>query len=445
MNDEKQTRIALWRLGVLGPLVSARLERGDRSQLFKEAAARTYQDYAGRRIRLSTRTVEAWYYRWVKGGFEALMPRSRSDSGHSRAITPDIAELICALKREKPRRSIRRIIRMLEREGKVPVGSLSRSSVHRLLKAQGISRQALSYEKTERRRFRHPYANDVWMGDVMHGPRVMAPDSRERKSYLHLFLDSATRFVPGAGFRLSETAADHEAILKQGILKHGLPRVLYLDRGPAQVSDSLKLICADLGIRLLHARPYDPMAKGAVERIFLTLRQEMLSELPPQPCAIEELNSILWSWLSAEYHRRVHGGTRKVPLEHWLEHMDRIRPAPHPDKLDTIFLHRAKRKVRMDSTVRFDGKLLEVRSELSGMEVELRFDPHTPGTLPQVFNDGTFYCDTILVDPVRNSFRKRRRIKKIQAQPNPTGIDPLKQIQDEHARRVRPPRYSKEE
>jgi len=44
MNDEKQTRIALWRLGVLGPLVSTRLERGDRSQLFKEAAARTYED-----------------------------------------------------------------------------------------------------------------------------------------------------------------------------------------------------------------------------------------------------------------------------------------------------------------------------------------------------------------------------------------------------------------
>jgi hypothetical protein len=45
------------------------------------------------------------------------------------------------------------------------------------------------------------------MGDVMHGPRVIAPDSRERKSYLHLFLDSATRFVPGAGFQLSETAS----------------------------------------------------------------------------------------------------------------------------------------------------------------------------------------------------------------------------------------------
>ena len=153
---------------------------------------------------------------------------------------------------------------------------------------------------------------------------------------------------------------------------------------------------------------------------------------------------MLWSWLSAEYHRRVHGGTRKVPLEHWLEHTDRIRPAPHPEKLDTIFLHRAKRKVRKDSTVRFDGKLLEVRSELCGMEVELRFDPHTPGKLPQVFKDGAFYCDTVEVDPIRNSFRQRRPIKKIHAQPNPTGIDPLKQIQDEHARRIRPPRYSKE-
>jgi hypothetical protein len=125
MNDEKQTRIALWRLGVLGPLVSARLERGDRSQLFKEAASRTYEDHAGRRIRLSARTVEAWYYRWVKGGFDALKPRIRKDCGITRSIPPAIAELICSVKQENPRRSIRRIIRMLEREGKVRTGTLS--------------------------------------------------------------------------------------------------------------------------------------------------------------------------------------------------------------------------------------------------------------------------------------------------------------------------------
>jgi len=97
MNEEQKTQVALWRLGVLGPLVSAHLERGDRRMLFQEAASRTYEDHEGCRITLSSRTVEAWYYRWVKGGFEALKPRDRSDLGMCRSIPNEIAELILAI------------------------------------------------------------------------------------------------------------------------------------------------------------------------------------------------------------------------------------------------------------------------------------------------------------------------------------------------------------
>ena len=156
MKEDKNTQIALWRLGVLGPLVSAHLERGDLKRLFKEAADRTYQDYSGRKIKLSTSTVEAWYYRYKKDGFDSLKPRGRCDRGHSRSIPEETSDLICALKRENPRRSIRRIIRMLEREGKVGVNTLSKSSVHRLLKARDISRRQLRYYESERRMFRHP-------------------------------------------------------------------------------------------------------------------------------------------------------------------------------------------------------------------------------------------------------------------------------------------------
>ncbi|MHC4867264.1 MAG: helix-turn-helix domain-containing protein [Planctomycetota bacterium] len=440
MTEEEKTRIALWRLGVLGPLVSARLERGDRANLFSEAAARTYEDHAGRRIRIAASTVEAWYYRWRKGGFEALKPKGRCDVGYSRSISPEIAELILDIKRENPRRSIRRIIRMLERAGKVRIGELSKSSVHRLLQAHGLSKRPARHYETERRAFRHPHAGDLWMGDVMHGPRVIAEDGRVRKSYLHLFLDSATRFVPGAAFQLSETAADHESVLKQAFLKHGLPRVLYLDRGAAQISGSLKIICAELGVRLVHARPYDPQAKGAIEKFFSILRSEVESELPDKPLELEELNSILWSWVSAEYHRRVHGATKKAPLGHWLEEIEQLRLAPRPQVLDEIFLHRSRRKVRQDSTVRFGGKLLEVRPELCGLEVELRYDPHSPNKLPQVFVNGEFYCDTVELDLERNSSRRRHRPKQVRPEPVSTGIDPLKQIQDEYFHRARPPK-----
>lgn len=441
MADEQRKQVALFRLSVLGPLISAHLEHGDRSRWFEEAAQRRYDCPDGRLVRLSARTIEDWYCGWRRGGLQALMPRKRSDAGSSRAIAPEICELIFDLKREKPRRSIRRIIRILEREKKVAAGALKKSTVHRLLQSRGLSaRPKRPYE--ERRAFRHRFAGDLWMGDVMHGPVVIAPDGAARKSYLHLFIDSATRFVPGCAFRLGETAIDLEVVLKEAIATRGLPRALYQDRGPAQTADSLRLICAELSIRFLHCRARDPEAKGGVERIFRTIREGLIDELPLEPISLAELNGFLWSWLSVEYHRRVHTTTGRTPLDHWLSHSEHLRPAPRGLRLDEVFLHRDRRLVRKDSTIRFGGLVLEVRPELRGQTVELRFDPHHPERLPRVFVDGTFYCDTVPLDPIRNASRRRRRIAiepDDQSNRHRTGIDPLRQIQDEHDRRHRSP------
>jgi hypothetical protein len=131
-HDDKQA-VALWRLGVLGPLTSARLEHGDLRRYFSEAASRTHERPDGTRVQMSARTIEAWYYAWCRGGFRALFPEDREDRGKSRAICSEIADHVLRAKRERPRRSIRRIIRMLERAGIVRAGQLRRSTVHRLL------------------------------------------------------------------------------------------------------------------------------------------------------------------------------------------------------------------------------------------------------------------------------------------------------------------------
>jgi hypothetical protein len=117
MKHEDKQAVALWRLGVLGPLMSARLEHGDRLHYFMEAAQRIHQSPDGTPVKLSTRTIEAWYYAYRRGGFQALFPKDRADRGKSRAISEAVAELIVRVKRERPRRSIRRIIRMLARAG----------------------------------------------------------------------------------------------------------------------------------------------------------------------------------------------------------------------------------------------------------------------------------------------------------------------------------------
>jgi transposase InsO family protein len=389
-------------------------------------------------VKLSPRTIEDWYGDWRRGGFEALLPRVRTDRGRTH-IRNQVAELILRAKREKPRRSIRRIIGMLERARVVKRGELSRSSVHRLLAVAGISDRPRRGAALERRSFLPEHAGDLWVGDALHGPRVLGPDGKPAKSYLLSQIDAATRYLVHSYFALSEDAASHEYGLKQAILKHGLPRVYYVDLGSAYIATSLVMICAELGIRLLHTAVKDCEAKGVIERWHRSWREEVGDELPNQPLPVGELNAKHWAWLGVAYHGRQHGTTGRAPREHFLSEAAELRPVPPGKDLDQVFLHREKRVVRKDGTVRFRGRLLEVRPELVGREVELRFEPAEPAALPRVFVEDRFVCDTVVLDRYRNCIRKRRRLRgDPDPTTEPTGLDPLALIEDEHYRRTRP-------
>jgi transposase InsO family protein len=439
MDNDQRLTWALWRYSILGPLVSARLEHGDRAAYIKEAAARYHTTPEGKEILISARTIEEWFYLYKKGGLEALKNQPRSDRGRTH-IRPEIQERLITLKREKPRRSIRRLIKMLVRTGEVKQKELSRSSVQRFLKSQGLSARSRHAGPVERRAFRHGDPGDLWMGDVLHGPPVIA-GNRVCKSYVIAFIDSATRFVPSAEVRLSESAPDHEYALKQALLKHPAPRALYLDNGPAQRSISLKIILAELSIRLIHTKAYCPEAKGAIEKWNRTFRDEVEDELPGEPLPIEELQSRVWSWLAVEYNARVHETTGKVPLEDWLSDPEALPTLPKGVDLDEIFLHRDRRKVRKDSTIRFKGRFLEVCSSLIGKWIELRYHPFEEDSLPRVFFNGKFVCDTVPLDRVKNAARKRHRPKSTPPAdlPPSSGLDALRLMQEEQLKRTRPP------
>jgi len=440
MDDDTKRALALFRFGVLGPLVSARLEHGDRRTYLTEAAARTHVLPDGRFVTLSARTIESWFYAFKKGGLDALHPEPRCDRGKCRAIAPDVAALIVRAKREKPRRSIRRIIKMLERARVVQKDELKRASVHRLLQAAGSSARPVRGPAAERRSFLAEHAGDLWVGDALHGPLVVAPDGTLKKAILFSQIDNATRFVAHSYFCLvkGEDSAAQEYGLKEAILKFGLPRAYYVDRGPAYIAKSLWDICGDLGIQLLHAGPGDAPAKGCIERWHRTFREEVEDELPDRPISLADLNAKHWAWLGAEYHARVHETTERAPRDHFLAEADELRPVPRGINLDEVFRHREMRTVRKDGTVRWKGGYLEVRPELMGERVELRFDPSDDGARPRVFRDRKFYCDTVPLDRLANMYRRRRRIA---GDPEPhvekTGLDPLGLIEDEHYRRTR--------
>ena len=75
--------VALFRLSVLGPLVSREhLQRGELKRLLRELAGRDYDIPGSDRYRIGEKTIEAWYYAWRRNGIEALTPKVRSDRGN---------------------------------------------------------------------------------------------------------------------------------------------------------------------------------------------------------------------------------------------------------------------------------------------------------------------------------------------------------------------------
>jgi len=437
MNDMSPRDIALWRFSILGPLVSARLEYGDRRELFASASERLYEHpNLKRKVRLSARTIENWFYAFKAKGLPGLEPRTRNDKNTTTAISPELAQLIVRAKQAKPKRSAPQIVRILVRARRVPPGGLSKSTVLRVLRRAGVcTERPREHADKERRAFLHEHAGDLWIGDAMHGPRVLEGGKR-RKTYLFSIIDAATRYIVGSQFRLSEGCVDHEAVFEQALRVHGRPRTYYVDQGAAYISGSLRSICGDLQVHLLHTQTRDAEAKGAIERWHRTWRAEVGVELQDKVVDLAELNAVHHAWLGREYHAREHTTTGKVPRTHFLSEVaqGRVRTLPTSTNIDEVFWHRAKRTVRRDNTVDVNGRRYELGTmTLAGRRIEVRFDPRDADVPPKVYADGKFICDTRPLDLHANAHRRRARTPSTTITPPVQDpVDAVQDLLDEH-------------
>lgn len=402
--------VALFRLSVLGPLVSReRLEHGELQRIIRELALREYAIPGSRRCLIGEKTIEAWYYAFRRDGIDGLMPTSRNDRGVSK-LPVAVQEAVLAAKRENPKRSIRQLQHLLERAGTVARGTLSRSAIHRLLQQQGLSRVAAPVSE-EHRRFVAEQANAIWYGDVMHGPTVTVK-GRRRKVFLVSLMDDASRLIAHSAFCTGETALDIEGVLKQAVLKRGLPRKLVVDNGAAYRASTLQGICARLDIRLLYCRPYAPEGKGKLERWHRTFRDQFLSELETSRLHdLDDLNARVWAWIEQVYHRRPHGGLDgHTPLARYQQDLPKIRLlGQKAARLDELFHHREPRKVRKDGTVSYQGREFEVPFELSGKTVQLVVDPHAETVVGVEDTEGNSLGAATALDAPANAHRRRRR------------------------------------
>lgn len=431
MEDPRRRDIALFRYGLIREAADPDLTPTERGRIVRQLADRQHRGPNGNWTTVGRSTLDRWIVAYRTGGFDALVPTKRQ---RQLVCDVELLDLAVKLKRENPRRTATHVVELIVTElagqdRQVP----SARTVQRHFARLGLNVRPDGSPPEAFGRFEAAAVNDLWVGDVLHGPVVGG-----RKALLFAFLDDHSRLVVGHRFGRHEDVLRLEAALRRGLASRGVPKRIYVDNGSPFVSHQLARACAVLGIQLVHSRPGRPQGRGKIERFFATVRSQFLVEIADDQLeSLSRLNELFGAWVETRYHHRPHRETRQTPLARFTA--AGIPDVPTPQLLREAFLWAETRTVSKTAMVSLHGNSYEVDPVLVGRRVQLVFDPFDLATL-EVRHDGHEFGVAIPQELATHVHPKAT------AEPpdvldgmttTPTGIDYLALVEAEHRQATR--------
>jgi len=120
----------------------------------------------------------------------------------------------------------------------------------------------------------------------------------------------------------------------------------------------LEIFCERLGVKILHAKPYDPQSRGKMERFWRTLRQGCLNHMGSLS-SLHDVQVRLLSFLDKHYHLSPHaslmGRSPGQAYELGMAHRLSDKMLTEEELQDSLTLHNTRR-IRSDNTVSVAGK-----------------------------------------------------------------------------------------
>jgi len=393
--NEKSMEIALWRYGIISPLLHRDANEQSFANMLDLASWNTYVHPDGTHIHLSTETIRKWLYRYLHLGLPGLKAKTRSDKGQHK-IPDNICSEMVALREEHPRWTIARMLKSLTKNGIWNGRKPSRSALYRFANAHNLQRDPHIYPEQETKPFAFNHFGQLWMADFLHGPKLFN-GLKKQKTYLHVILDDSSRFIVHGGFYLTESVEPLIHDFMGAVRRFGLPQRFYTDNGAAYSSRHLKLLCARNGIALVHTPPFKPQGRGKVERLFRTVRDQFLCD---KYKTVTQINNAFKIWISS-YHETPHSSLNCSPLQKRLQTKSVCRELPPSVDIEALFRMERRCKVYNDSTIRFKKKRYEVPECLPGSRVTIYYMPWN--------NTCIYYGDEMkkarLLDPSANARR----------------------------------------
>ena len=424
-NEVETERVALHRYAVIAEALPQRLTAAQRGVVVREIAGRAHVHPDGSERRYSRGTVDRWIRDWRRDGVAGLTPTKRSDAGVARTH-PELADVVAALRIELPARSAAQIADIVwHRYGT----RIAERTIRGQLRRRGLHREALAAEPKVFGRFEAEAPNTRWITDVLVGPFVPYPriDTSVR-ARLFLIVDDHSRLLVHGRFHPVENTRAGQDVLRQAILRCGLPEVFYADNGAPFTSAALARTCAILGIRLVHSKPYAPQGRGKQERLNRFIRERFLTEATHHGIgSLAELNDRFDAWVTQVCNTRIHAETGQRPIDRWQAGGPPRHP--EPSTLVDAFRWAETRKVTKTATIQMEGNAYAVDAALVGRRIEVRFDPEDLTRL-DVYLEGR-------PAGVATPFKIGRHVAKavpqaVRPAPEATGIDYLGVVQAAH-------------
>lgn len=419
--------VALFRHSIIGSLIGQIFSHGQLKEAIKELSKKHWRA-PGSDVskRFGSSTIERWYYAYQTRGLLGLLPSARSDRGRARFMDEKKKTLLIAIRDEYPWISSRLIIKTLMRNGVLEKNELSVATLNRFYKQHGKERRTRKQQLPQsghRLRWQAEAPGHLFHADVCHGP-TLENDGQRIPVRIHAILDDASRYVVALEVHSREREVEMLGMFTRAITRHGRPGCIYLDNGATYRGEGLKTLCARLDMGFLHAAPYDPEARGKMERFWRTMREQCLNFIT-EKATVHDIQVRLNAWLDEDYHKEPHEGLMgATPISVWGSKDRRMKQVSH-EKLREASVVTEKRRIRGDNTIDVDGVTYEVDATfLSKKKVTLGkyLYPLCNEYAPFIIHEGRTW-PLHRVDPVKNSKLRRSKPEPRESYPS-TGFNP---------------------
>lgn len=331
-----------------------------------------------RRFGIARSTGYKWVARYGDEGVEGLVDRSRRPFGSPHRTPVEMEELVCSVRSRFPAWGGRKIRGFLVRAGhdRVPAAS----TITQILRRNGLMADG-EPSRRDYVRFERDRPNELWQMDFK-GWFTMASGE---KCYPFGVIDDYSRYSISLHACLNQQTLTVQGLLTEAFTRYGLPEAMLMDNGSPWGNDwdqpwtPLTVWLCDLGITVIHTRPFHPQTNGKKERLHRTLDLEVLHTRSVWD-NIDQVQAAFNTWEPIYNHHRPHEalGETTVPADRYQPSPrnlpDRIEPPRYPD-------HWHLRKVDSSATISFQGTRYRIGKPFRGRTIAL-----APTTNPTTYH-----------------------------------------------------------